>query len=146
MKYMLLLLALVSLSAGAQTIIEYENGEVYTVGENEKIFITTQDNLYSYHPYQKSVQFKKLWPSEKVDPPPYTPNPNPIGTKEWCEAHDLHATGYSFEDQYWYRACDTNNDGEYNMCDWYEPTGVATFEETSWQDMCNDGEPYDPNT
>lgn len=145
MKYLLLLLALVGSSVSAQTIIEYGNGEIYTVGENEKIFITTQNNLYSYHPYQKSVQFKKLWPSEKVDPPPYTPNPNPIGTRDWCEAHDLHANGYTFDDQIWYRDCDTNNDGQYNQCDWYEPTGESTFEEAAWQDLCNDGNPYDPD-
>jgi hypothetical protein len=143
MKYLLLCLTLVSLSASAQTVIEYGNGEVYTVGEDEKVFITQQNNLYSYHPYQKTVQFKKLWPSTKVDAPPYTPNPNPKGTQEWCEAHELHANGYTFDDQIWYRECDVTGDGQYNQCDWYEPTGATSFEETAWQDLCNNGDPWD---
>ena len=143
MKYILLCLALVSLGASAQTVIEYDNGEVYTLGDNEKIFISVYDNLYSYHPYQKQVQFKKQWPSTKVDAAPYTPNPNPKGTQEWCEAHVLHANGYTFDDQIWHRECDSNRDGVYNMCDYYEPTGVPSFEETAWQDTCNNGQPWD---
>ena len=41
------------------------------------------------------------------------------------------------------RACDTNNDGVYDICDYYEPTGQPTFEEIEWQNQCNDGEPWD---
>ena len=39
----------------------------------------------------------------------------------------------------WDRYGDTNNDGEYNMCDWYEPTGIMTFQEIEYQKQCSDG-------
>lgn len=99
------------------TTIEYENGDVYTVPENENVFVSTQDNLFSYHPYQKAVQFKKQWPTDKVDKPIPTPNPNPAGSHEWCKAHVLYETGYSFSDQHWERHCDTNDDREYGCGD-----------------------------
>ena len=73
----------------------------------------------------------------------YVENPNPVGSHEWCESHDLHANGYTFEDHAWYKSCDSNNDGVYDLCDWYEPTGISTFDEIEWQDKCNDGDPWD---
>lgn len=123
--------------------IVYKDGDVYTVKENENVFLSTQSNLWSYHPYSKSVQFKKQWPTEKFDKPLPPVNPNPVGSRQWCEAHVPYANGYTFADQAWDRHCDTNNDGTYNICDYYEPTGVPTFEEFEWQDRCNDGKPWD---
>jgi len=102
------------------TTIEYENGDVYTVPENENVFVSTKDNLFIYKPYTKSIQFEKLWPTAKVDRPVPTPNPNPVGSHSWCKAHVPFATGYSFSDQAWQRFCDTNNDGQYGC-------GDATF-------------------
>lgn len=142
MKYMLLLMALVGLGASAHTIT-YDNGDVYTVADDEYVFVSKQPNVWTYHPYSKSVQFKKIWPTEKVDRPEPTPNPNPIGSHEWCEAHVPFENGYTFADQAWQRTCDKNGDGQYDMCDYYQPTGSPTFEETQWQDQCNDGEPWD---
>jgi len=43
----------------------------------------------------------------------------------------------------WQKVCDVNDDGVYDMCDYYEPTGISTFEEIEWQDKCNDGQPWD---
>ena len=151
MKYFMAVLLLFSVSAHSLSeenmkqveSITYKDGDVYTVGANERVFVTTQDHLWLYQEYSKSVQFKKQWPTEKVDKPVPPVNPNPVGSVEWCESHDLHANGYTFADQMWYRTCDTNNDGEYNICDYYEPTGAATFEEIQWQDVCNNGEPWD---
>jgi len=181
------------------TTIEYENGDVYTVPENENVFVSTKDNLFIYKPYQKAVHFVKVWPTDKVDKPVQPPNPNPAGSHSWCKAHVPFATGYSFSDQTWQRYCDTNNDGEYgcgdtqfddsedsascsvgasvfnevdangfsqacdtfdtstgalsdvteweevcdtnddgtyDLCDYYEPTGVATFIEIQYQQQC----------
>jgi len=148
MKYLVTLLLVFSVVAHAESekpvdTITYKDGDVYTVGENEQVFLSTQQNLWSYHPYSKSVAFKKQWPTEQVDRPVPTPNPNPVGSREWCEAHVPYENGYTFADQAWERACDTNNDREYNMCDYYQPTGSPTFEEIAWQDMCNGGKPWD---
>ena len=147
MKKLFIALCALPLIAIANNVdtITYDNGDVYTVADDENVFVSKSDNLWLQQVYPKTTQFKKQWPTTKVDQPEPTPNPNPIGTKDWCEAHDLHANGYTFDDQIWYRDCDTNNDGQYNQCDWYEPTGESTFEEAAWQDLCNDGNPYDPD-
>lgn len=144
MKKIILFLMCLPILALAH-VIEYDNGDIYTVGDDEYVFVSKKSELWYKQTYNngKTVQFKKITPWTEVDKPPPVVNPNPIGTKEWCESHDLHANGYTFEDQYWYRACDTNNDGEYNICDWYEPTGEASFTEQEWEDTCNDGEPWD---
>lgn len=116
MKYLMLLLVAFTSLATAHTIT-YDNGDVYTVADDEYVFVSKQPNLWSYHPYSKSVQFKKQWPTEKVDRPEPTPNPNPTGTHEWCKAHVPFELGYTFTDQYWQRACDKNNDGTYGCGD-----------------------------
>lgn len=116
MKKLLLALCALPLFAYAHTIT-YDNGDVYTVADDEYVFVSKQPNLWSYHPYSKSVQFKKQWPTEKVDRPEPTPNPNPAGSHEWCKAHVVHEYGYTFTDQYWQRACDTNKDGSYGCGD-----------------------------
>ena len=116
MKYLMLLLAASTSLAVAHTIT-YDNGDVYTVADDEYVFVSKQPNLYSYHPYTKSVQFKKQWPTEKVDRPEPTPNPNPMGSHAWCKAHVPFELGYTFTDQYWQRACDSNKDGTYGCGD-----------------------------
>lgn len=122
MKYLITLLLAFSVVAQAESekeveTITYKDGDVYTVGDNEQVFVSTQQNLWSYHPYSKSVQFKKQWPTEKVDRPEPTPNPNQMGTHEWCKAHVPFELGYTFSDQYWQRGCDTNNDNKYGCGD-----------------------------
>lgn len=121
MKYLMVLLLAFSVVAQAEEkevdTITYKDGDVYTVGDNEQVFISTQENLWSYHPYSKSVQFKKQWPTKKVDRPTPTPNPNQMGTHEWCKTHVPFEFGYSFADQAWERACDTNNDRTYGCGD-----------------------------
>jgi hypothetical protein len=116
MKYMIGLMVALPMLAIAHTIT-YDNGEIYTVADDEYIFVSKQPNLWSYHPYSKSVQFKKQWPTEKVDQPEPTPNPNPVGGHEWCKTHVPFEYGFSFSDQLWVRACDKNNDGSYGCGD-----------------------------
>jgi hypothetical protein len=152
MKYIASTLALLFLSISALALSEskkpvesitYKDGDVYTVSDSERVFITSGDYLWAQQTYSKSINYKKQFPTEKVDKPVPPVNPNPVGSKTWCENHDLHANGYTFDDQIWYRVCDTNSDGQYNICDYYEPTGLVTFEEIQWQDTCNDGKPWD---
>jgi len=148
MKYITALLAALSITAFAAEekrveSIVYSDGDVYTVKENDHVFIVGYDNLYLQQVYPKSTQFLKQWPTARVDRPEAPVNPNPIGTQEWCAAHIPFANGFTFSDQAWQRECDTNRDGEYNQCDYYQPTGAATFEEGAWQDLCNDGQPWD---
>lgn len=143
MKKILLFAGLtVSMLASGATVILYDDGSQYTVKDNEHIYVSNYQKLYHQKRYSRGdVLFHLTLPNTKRDVE-YVENPNPIGSHEWCEAHELFANGYTFDDQAWLRSCDINDDGVYDICDWYEPTGIPTFEEIEWQDQCNGGEPY----
>lgn len=117
MKSMLTLLLCLPLTVFAATTITYDNGEVLTLSEDEKVFVTTEQNLWIYRPYPKTVQYKKLWPTTRVDRQPPTPNPNPAGSHQWCVDHVPFELGYTFADQLFGRVCDTNNDQVYGCGD-----------------------------
>lgn len=120
MKYVILgFLALFSASSFSHTIT-YDNGDVYTVADNEYVFVSTQPNVWTYHPYSKSVQFKKIWPTEKVDYVPVDNGTDPsmaVGSHEWCLAYVPWSEGFTFSMQAWQRYCDSNNDGVYDSQD-----------------------------
>jgi hypothetical protein len=111
------LLLCLPLAAFAATTITYDSGEVLTLSENEKVFVTTENNLFMYKPYPKSVQFKKLWPTTRIDRAIPTANPNPAGGHDWCVAHVPYELGFTFSDQLFERACDSNKDGVYGCGD-----------------------------
>ena len=121
MKYMLLLVSFAASFAMAHTIT-YDNGDVYTVEDNEFVFVAKRDTLFTQQIYNngKTVQFKKVFPTTKVD---YTPVDNgtddsmQVGSHEWCKAYVPWSEGYTFTMQYWQRGCDTNNDNKYGCGD-----------------------------
>ena len=68
MKYITALLAALSITAFAAEekrveSIVYSDGDVYTVKENDHVFIVGYDNLYLQQVYPKSTQFLKQWTS-----------------------------------------------------------------------------------
>ena len=147
MKYFIALLAFVSTSAMAlsykeevPTIIDYPDGSTYTLGKGEKIYISGAD-LFTYRTYNNgNVYFVKQEEHSRRD---YEPQPHDgLTGHEWCLAYVPWSEGLTFGMIQWQKQCDTNNDGVYDMCDYYEPTGQATFEEIEWQNQCNDGQPY----
>lgn len=147
MKYLLIALALVSFSATAQTVINYDDGSTLTLTEGEKIMVT-KGLLYRKQTYSngKTIQFKEYPETTKrdyVEVDNGTDDDMAFGSNEWCASYVPWSEGYTFTMQWWQRTCDTNGDGVYNQCDYYEPTGAATFEEQAWQDQCNDGNPWD---
>ena len=142
MKRVIGLLAAVSTIVFAEPVILYDDGSQYTVEDGEHVYVSNYSRLYHLQQYTKGdIQLRKVLPWAGRDQV-YVENSNPMGTREWCEAHDLHANGYTFDDQVWYRSCDINDDGVYDLCDYYQPTGISTFEEIEWQDRCNDGNPF----
>ena len=139
-----LFLLLAPFLAQAETVINYDDGSTLTLEEGESVYVQ-KGKVYQYRSYQKgkTVQFKVIPPTKRRDYVPQPQDPYEIGTVAWCESYVPWSEGLTFDMISWQRACDTNNDGVYNMCDYYEPTGTATFEEIEWQDTCNDGEPWD---
>ena len=121
MKYLMLLLVAFTSLATAHTIT-YDNGDVYTVADDEYVFVAKKDTLWTQNIYNngKTVQFKKVGPSTKVDYVPVdngTDDSMQVGSHEWCKAYVPWSEGYTFTMQYWQRGCDTNNDGKYGCGD-----------------------------
>lgn len=147
MKYLLIVVALFTTSAIAETVINYDDGSTLTLTEDEQIMVT-KGKLYRKQTYSngKTIQFKEFPETTRRDYVEVDNGTDPedtVGSHEWCEAYIPWSEGLTFNMVAWQRACDTNGDGVYNQCDYYEPTGAATFEEQAWEDQCNDGNPWD---
>ena len=144
MRALIALTALVALGATAQTVILYDDGTQYTVKDSEHVYVSNYRNLYQLKQYSKGdIKLNKVLPSDKRDYVAAVEPVGAVGSHEWCESYEPWSEGLTFTQVHWNIACDINGDGEYNMCDYYEPTGISTFEELEWQDKCNDGEPWD---
>ena len=114
----MLTLALFSLSAMGETVINYDDGSTYTLGTNEKIYISTvpifkQSTLDN----GKKVLYTKQTPWATRDYVPQPIDPFTTGSHNWCKAYVPWSEGYTFNMQTWDRHCDTNNDGEYGCGD-----------------------------
>lgn len=147
MKYLLIVVALFTTSAIAETVINYDDGSTLTLTEDEKVMVS-KDTLYRKQTYSngKTIQFKEFPETTRrdyVEVDNGTDDDTAFGSNEWCESYIPWSEGYTFTMQWWQRTCDTNGDGVYNQCDYYQPTGAATFEEQAWEDQCNDGNPWD---
>tara|TARA_B100000683_G_scaffold268290_1_gene303248 strand:- start:296 stop:748 length:453 start_codon:yes stop_codon:yes gene_type:complete len=144
MKYLLLVvIGFISFNSSvyAETVINYDDGSTYTLSEREKIFIST-GKLFSKKNYKNgNIYFTNQAEHSRRD---HVAQPTDgLTGHEWCEAYEPWSEGLTFAMVQWQRGCDTNSDGVYDMCDYYEPTGSATFEELEWQDKCNDGQPWE---
>jgi len=137
--------ALFAVFVSAQTVILFDDGLQYTLGENEKVYVSNYSKLYQMQTYSKGdVKLTQILPTTKRDYVPVeTGAVGSVGSHEWCESYIPWSEGLTWDMITWQKTCDTNKDGAYNICDWYEPTGRATFEELEWRDRCNDGKPWD---
>ena len=142
MKYLLLgVLGFLSFNVYADTVINYDDGSTYTLGEREKIYVSTGKVFDKKNYKNGNVFFTNRAEHGRRD---YVAQPTDgLTGHEWCMAYEPWSEGLTFAMIQWQRACDTNNDDVYDICDYYEPTGAATFEEIEWQDRCNDGKPWD---
>lgn len=138
------LVGLFALGAMAQTVILYDDGTQYTVDASEHVYVSNYRKLYQLKQYSKGdIQLNKVLPSEKRDYVPVVEPSGAVGSHEWCESYEPWSEGLTFAMVSWQIGCDVNSDGQYDMCDWYEPTGIPSFEELEWQDRCNDGQAWD---
>ena len=112
-------LAMVSLSAYGDTVINYDDGSTYTLAEQEKIYIT-KGKLFTQKNYSNgNVHFTLQKEHTKRD---YVPDPDgtddlAVGSHEWCKAYIPWHEGLTFDMISWQRACDTNRDGKYGCGD-----------------------------
>jgi hypothetical protein len=118
-KYMLALLAAVSTSVAAETVINYDDGSTYTLAEKEKIYIS-KSKLFTQKNYNNgNVYFTLQKEHAKRD---YVPDPDgtddmEVGSHEWCKAYVPWHEGLTFNMIWWQRGCDSNGDGVYDEDD-----------------------------
>ena len=133
MKYLSLLIVMMSSIALADTVITYDDDSTYTLLENEEIYVSSGD-LWKKTTLNngKTIQIKKQLPNsnrdyvEPVDPPT---GDAPVGSHDWCKAYVPWSEGYTFDMQAWQRYCDTNNDYRYGC-------GDKTFDASEDANVC----------
>jgi len=137
--------ALFTMVLSAKTVILYDDGTQYTVEQNEKVYVSDYSQLYHFKQWGSGdMELRKVLPSLKRDHVYQEPSgEGDLGSPQWCETYVPWSEGLNFNMTAWQKVCDVNDDGVYDMCDYYEPTGISTFEEIEWQDKCNDGQPWD---
>jgi len=121
MKYLILVLALVSFSASAATVINFDDGSTLTLKEDEMIHVT-KDLLYRRQSYNngRTVQFKVYPETTKRDYVEVDNGTDPdqeVGSHEWCKAYVPWSEGLTFTMVTWQRFCDTNGDSIYDEND-----------------------------
>ena len=121
MKYLLLVLALFSISASAQTVINYDDGSTLTLAEGEMIHVT-KGTLYQQRTYSNgnTIQFKVFPETSKrdyVEVDNGTDDDMVVGSHAWCKAYVPWSEGLTFTMVAWQRFCDTNNDSVYDEND-----------------------------
>lgn len=116
---LLVLFVFFSLSASAQTVINYEDGSTYTLSEGQDIYIGGESaTLYTQRTYSNGNLYfvaQKPWASRDYVPEPA--DEYAVGTHKWCEAYVPWSEGLTFSMISWQRYCDTNNDGVYDEND-----------------------------
>lgn len=116
---LLVLFVFFSLSASAQTVINYEDGSTYTLSEGQDIYIGGESaTLYTQRTYNNGNLYfvaQKPWASRDYVPEPA--DEYAVGTHKWCEEYVPWSEGLTFNMISWQRYCDTNNDGVYDESD-----------------------------
>lgn len=105
--------------ASAETVISYDDGSTYTLENGEEIFISTPGKpLFSRRLYSnQDVFFTAQEPWSTRDYVPTETDELELGSHEWCVAYVPWSEGYTFNMQWWQRACDTNGDSVYDELD-----------------------------
>jgi len=146
-----ILLSVFAYQVKAETLISYDDGSTYTVGENERVYVASKHTrLFTVQTYSGgNVYFYVQAPWSKRDyvEPETTGSTGSTGSftdvdkygfSQACADFDT-SVGFTFGYLSWQKMCDTNNDGEYNICDYYEPTGSATFADVQYNKQCLSG-------
>ncbi len=130
MRYALPLLMFAPLAA-ADTYITYDDGGVYTLAEDESVYVADRDVFIKRTPASGDVNFVKQDPFTERDyeePVVLTPTAQ-IGSHEWCLDFEPWASGLTFDQVSWNYACDTNGNNVYGC-------GDAQFDASEDGDVC----------
>ena len=117
MKYLLVLLAIVSAGVAAETVINYDDGSTYTLTEGQEIYIS-KGTLFKRRIMNNKDTFftaQDAWTTRDYVPEP-TDTMDP-GSHGWCKVYAPWSEGLTFDMILWQRACDTDNDGKYGCGD-----------------------------
>ncbi len=158
------IMALASIGVKADTLISYDDGSTYTVAENEEVYVAPKSTrLFTVQSYSKGdVFFRVRAPhagrdyEDTVDTTTDTTDTtnttvtttsstgsftdvDEYGFSQACADFDT-SVGFTFGYVYWQQICDTNDDGEYGICDYYEPTGSATFADIQYNKQCTESD------
>ncbi len=119
MKYLLVSLALFSMSALAETVVNFDDGSTYTLENNQVIYISNKNStLFKRRILKnKDTYFYAQEPWGKRDHVPEPTDEFQVGSHAWCKAYIPWSEGLTFDMIAWQRACDTNNDGVYDEND-----------------------------
>ena len=117
----MLVLALFSVSASAQTVINYDDGSTLTLVEGEMIHVT-KGKLYQQRTYSngRTIQFKEFPETSRRDYVEVDNGTDPadtVGSHAWCDSYIPWSEGLTFTMKAWQRSCDSNNDGVYDEDD-----------------------------
>lgn len=117
----MLVLALFSISASAQTVINYDDGSTLTLVEGEMIHVT-KGKLYQQRTYSngRTIQFKEFPETSRRDYVEVDNGTDPadtVGSHAWCDSYIPWSEGLTFTMIAWQRSCDSNNDGVYDEDD-----------------------------
>lgn len=118
MRALVFLMLLVPLSAYSETVINYPDGSTYTLEDNERIYVQPHKKLFLKKQWSNGgMAFSVAKPNEKRD---YVQQPQDDfspGSHKWCEAYVPWSEGLTFDMVLWQRACDTDDDGDYDEDD-----------------------------
>ena len=132
MKYALPLLIIAPLAV-ADTFITYEDGGVYTLADDESVYVADRDVFIKRTPANGDVTFEKQDPFTEVDyqePVVVDPVDAPVGSHEWCLVFEPWANGLTFDQVTFNYSCDTNRDNKYGC-------GDAQFDASEEGEVCN---------
>jgi hypothetical protein len=125
---------LFSAEAIAETYITYDDGGVYTLSDDESVYVADRDVFIKRTPATGDVNFEKQDPFTDVDyqepPVVVTPGNEPVGSHEWCLAFEPWASGLTFDQVAFNYSCDTNRDNKYGC-------GDVQFDASEEGDVCS---------
>ena len=133
MKYLFPLLMFAPL-AMAETYITYDDGGVYTLSEDESVYVSERPLFDLRSPLSGDLNFERQEPFTERDyeEPVTFGSDYAVGSHEWCVDFEPWANGLTFDQVAWNYQCDTNNNNVY-VC------GDVQFDASEDAEVCAGG-------